>query len=303
MSNNDTAGPPAHERFVQPATAGKATGSQTIRNLPAWLYHAELDRQSCSLLKPLLISPAHYRAQFFRARQSTAAMEFGSLIHTLVLEPFRFHAEYVVLPARERLGIAEVRKVRAKHPGKHLIAEVDLHRARQLAQRVLERPFRGRPFGRYLEEGEPELTVFYDDPVTGVACRVRIDLWHADYLFDLKTTRHSLAEPFVRSAVDLHYDMQAYMYTLADVVQHGLDVPRPFVFMTVDSAEPFTTSARMAGSTFLENGRTKYQRAIGLYKACSDLDYWEEDSGTEDEIQIEPWQEYRPVCDWSARHG
>jgi hypothetical protein len=63
-----------------------------------------------------------------------------------------------------------------------------MHQARSLAQQVLDKPFKGRPFGCYVEEGVPEVTFFYSDPVTGVPCRARLDLWHPDLLFDLKTT-------------------------------------------------------------------------------------------------------------------
>lgn len=277
--------------FISSSTCGVHANSTQLLNYPAWLYHAHLERQSSSLLKPLLQSPAHYKAQFFQRRQPSAAMDFGTLVHMLVLEPHRFHTEYLVVP--DKPNVREARELRARHLGKKLLSDIELHIARNLAGKVLERPFKGRPFARYLEEGRTELTIFYDDPATSVPCRVRLDLWHPDFLFDLKTTRHTAAQPLIRNAVDLHYDLQAYMYSFADALHSGMTRPRPFVFMAAANEPPFNVHALTAGATFMDNGRAKYERAIALYRACSDLDYWPADQD-DIEMEIEPWQEYRP---------
>lgn len=286
-----TAANPARPGVPQ-AIPGQQAESVRLLNYPAWLYHASLERQSCSLLKPLLQSPAHYRAQFFQSRSGTAAMDFGSLIHLLVLEPGRFHMEYAILPPEIKAATAAGRAFAKKNAGRKLLTELELHDARRMAQRVLERPYKGRPFGRFVEEGEPEVTIFFNDPVTDTPCRVRLDLWHPDILFDLKTTRQNSTEGFVRSSVELHYDLQAYMYALADFLHRGSAQPKPFVFMAAQSANPCTVSALTAGSTFMENGRAKYERCTALYKACRELDYWPDD-GAEEDIEISPWQAFR----------
>ena len=42
--------------------AGAEADSLLFPNLPADEYHADRDALSCSLLKPLLVSPAHFQA-------------------------------------------------------------------------------------------------------------------------------------------------------------------------------------------------------------------------------------------------
>lgn len=290
------------DRFRLDTCEGASPGSLRLRNFAASGYHTELERQSCSLLKPILVSPAHYKAQFFETRKSSDAMAFGSLLHTLVLEPHLLHTQYVVVPGSGKLPAAEIRSLAAAHPGKTVLRDVEFQEIRLLADRVLYRHFKGRPVARFLEEGIAEATFFYDDPVTGVPCRVRIDLWHPDFIFDLKTTRYGEVGQFVRSAVDLHYDLQAYMYCLADAVWEGRAAARPFVFVAANSQVPHPVHILTAGSAFLDNGRAKYERALSLYKACAELDYWPDGSADED-IELEPWQQFRPDASASAISG
>ena len=50
------------------------------------VYHADLDVPSSSMLKTILVSPAHLMADLTRRRHSKA-MDWGSALHALVLEP------------------------------------------------------------------------------------------------------------------------------------------------------------------------------------------------------------------------
>jgi hypothetical protein len=270
--------------------AGHHIGSHRIRNLPARIYHAQLERQSCSMLKPMLLSPAHYQQQFFESRTSSAAMDWGSLVHLLVLEPSQLPFHYAVV-ANNKYSPAQKRELAALHPGLQIITEVALHRARLAADRVLHRQVRGRAFYRYVEEGEAEVTLLYEDPVTGLRCRTRIDLWHPEALFDLKTTRHAAVAEFGRSCMNLHYDLQAYMYCLADAQFDGRDAARPFVFLALQSSDPHPVHVLTAGQTFMANGEAKYARAISLLAACMQTDHWP-DNSCDEVLEIEPWNAY-----------
>lgn len=266
--------------------------ARTIRRLPAAEYHAMLVRSSSSMLKHMLVSPAHYLAATIARHVESPAMKFGSLIHLLVLEPWQLPFEYVVVAEIPRGR--EARALREMYPRHAVITEVELHDARALAQRIMERKVLGRPFQRFVEEGEPELTFLFDDPVVGLPCRTRVDLWHPDFIFDLKTTRHATSGEFQRAALDLHYDLQAYMYCLADAVVEQRSKARPFVFIAAQSDEPHPVHALSAGDTFMENGRAKYQHAIGLLKACLETDYWP-DTSADGVLEIEPWQQFAPA--------
>jgi hypothetical protein len=288
---NDSNAPCALTRVYEAALQRGATpGSLRALNLPAERYHKCLQRYSCSTLKAMLISPAHYMQQLAAEHRPSPAMEFGSLVHLLVLEPWRLPHEYVIV-AEPTLTPALRREIQSAHPGLRALTEVQLHEARIAAEKVLQRCVRGRPLHRYLEEGLKEITLFYTDPVTRLRCRVRLDLWHPDVIIDLKTTRHAQIELFSRACVTLSYDMQAYMYSLADLIFEGRSRPRDFVFVAVQSEAPHPVHVLNSGSSFLANGEAKYVRSISLAHACTACDWWP-DNGSDGELEIEPWQAF-----------
>lgn len=67
-------------------------------DLPAAVYHADRDALSCSLLKPLLRSPAHFHLALANGGAATAAKDFGSLVHLLLLEPEKTVSALAVYP-------------------------------------------------------------------------------------------------------------------------------------------------------------------------------------------------------------
>jgi hypothetical protein len=287
---NDTTMPEDLPPFVS-CDAGATPGSFRMRDLPADCYHHDLTRASCSMLKGMLLSPAHYLQNLYRQHVSSPAMQFGSLVHLLILEPHRLPQFYAVIPGSGRPGAAERREAQAFHPGRQILSEVQLHEARMAAERVMGRQVRGRPFQRFVEEGLPEATFYYDDPVTQVPCKVRMDLWHPDLIFDLKTTRHPQADAFTRACITLHYDLQAYMYCLADARFRGSDQAREFVFLGVQSEEPHPVHVMTAGSSFMANGEAKYVRAMSWLYACTAADHWP-DNSTDGVLEVLPWQAF-----------
>jgi hypothetical protein len=62
-----------------------------------------------------------------------------------------------------------------------------------------------------------------------------MDLLHPEFTFDLKSTRHGLPSAFQRDAVNLHYCLQSYMYSLARCLYEGVEEPKPFVFVQAES--------------------------------------------------------------------
>ncbi len=272
----------------QITTSGRLADSLKILNLPAEDYHRDIAVQSCSLLKPLLVSPAHYKAQFFEASTTSKAKDFGTLIHTLVLEPQTFASRYAVYEGVKDGRDPEFKAFVKAHPGQAVIEDVSLQSAKRMTEKLLERRFRGRPFADYLAEGEKEATIYYTDPTTGVRCRVRIDMLHPEFVFDLKTALSVIQGEWLRQALNLNYDLQSYMYSLAECLYSGRDKPLPFVFIVGENSAPYSASAFTAGDTFIAKGGKKYQEVIAAYAACSKQDYWP-DLGEEAVLELDHW--------------
>ena len=291
----------ASRLFTVSRVEGALAGAYKVRNQPAHEYHAQVDVQSCSMLKHLLISPAHYAHALLRpGSAATKALEFGTLVHTLCLEPHRFFSEFAIYPGAKAPRDADFAAFQKERPGQTVVDEPTFTLAKHAVERLKHQRVMGRPFGDFVAEGEAEVSVYYTDPTVDVPCRVRVDLLHPQGIFDVKTTAFASSPAWVRQALGLHYDMQSYMYALAECLFSGRSTPLPFVFMTVENAAPLSTSARRAGLSFLEEGARKYQHALAAYKACLITDAWPGPGG-EETIEIAPWQVSQRDRSWM--HG
>ncbi len=276
-------------RYIKTVEApGSLANSRKILNLDDSLYHSDLHIQSCSMLKGMMDSPAHYQRSLIARRNSTKKMDFGSLVHLLTLEPHLLLAKVAIYPGTSP-SIKESREFAQAHIGMMIFDEPTFHMAEAARDRLINTRVMGRPFGDFLSEGEAEASIYFTDPDTGVECRTRIDLRHPEANFDLKTTAYVQSEAWRRHALSLHYDMQAYMYSLADCLYAGREEPLPFVFMSVENDYPLSTHARRAGLSFMTEGGRKYKHAISAYAACASTDYWPSPGG-EEVIEITPWQ-------------
>lgn len=273
---------------------GKLSNSRKILGLAASEYHCDLEVQSCSLLKAMLDSPAHYDYQFTNPPKKSKAMDFGSLVHTLVLEPHKLPLEYAIYPGKRDGRDSAFKAFYSANATKIVVDEIELQEARILADRITDRPIRlrdgdpGRPFGRYLEESEREASIYFDDPETGIPCRVRFDALHPEAAFDLKKSAEVTRGAWLRAAVRLHYDLQAYMYSLAEMLFSDRRKPLPFVFVAGELARPYSVSVFTAGESFLREGAIKYARAMSAISACRQVGHWPDQS--EDAVlELEPW--------------
>lgn len=260
-----------------------------MRLMPGGEYHGHKDVLSTSMLKDLLVSPAHFMSTLM-AKRSSKQMDIGTVMHMLVLEPHTAASVVAIYPGP--MNTADGRAFSKLNPNRISMSMQEYLQLKLGASLILESVFRGRPFYRYIEEGIVEPSIFYVDPITGIPCRVRPDLYHPDFNFDLKTTRHLTLGSFQADAVARHYDLQAYKYSLARCIFEGTSKPKPFIFVPVESCAPFSTTFRPASLSFLDNGRAKYETALGIYKACMSTDYWPAPNG-ETEMDLLPWQQFK----------
>lgn len=286
------------QHVAESPTPGKVADSCLFKAMPAHVYHADRDALSCSLMKPLLISPGHFQAGLVACDKSSDAKDFGSLVHLLLLEPHAVSQELAVFP-----GVADrtrdFSKFQAEHPDKLVVDEPTFASGRRVAQKIGETSYKGRKVQRFVEESIPEATIYFTEPTTGLRMRVRLDAYHPDLTIDLKTSRFAAARAFARDAVDKDYDMQAYMYSLARCLYEGETTPKPFVFVVAENTAPHSVSILEAGQAFLGNGLAKFESCAGSFKACTESGYWP-DLSSVGVVDIEHWQQFSANSGWKA---
>ena len=277
---------------------GAEADSLLLSNLPADEYHADRDALSCSLLKPLLVSPAHFQAGLVALPKNSPAKDFGSLVHLLLLQPELAGQELAVYPGIGSSRDPDFKTFLACNAYRLAVDEPTFAEAMRLVHKVAESPYKGRPIGRFIEESMCEATIYFTEPVTGLRLRIRLDAYHPDISFDLKTTRHGMPEAFARDAVDLGYDLQAFMYGLGRRLYEG-GPAAPFVFIAAETQQLHSIGIFDAGATFLENGAAKLQSCLATFKACTETGYWP-DLSSQTTLEITPWQQFVPRQEWRS---
>ena len=254
-------------------------------------YHAH-PFVSKSQLDTLDLSPAIFYARHRAADRPAPVAKSGqlegNLAHCAVLEPETFEQRYVVGKALNR-NTKEWKEFVAAHPNRIAIQPDQYEAATRQAVSVRALP----EIGEALQNGKPEVSAFWTDAETGVACRCRPD-WVNDcgdagvILLDLKT--YSVASPgeFRKQVARKRYDVQAAFYSDGYAAATGRPV-LGFVFVAVETEYPFAANAFMLDEDSLESGRQKYRKNLRTYAECERTNTWPGYSTGIDVIRLPQW--------------
>lgn len=237
-------------------------------------YHAHPALGS-SRLREILRSPAHFKANI---RRETEALQLGSLVHTLVLEPHAFPERYVVAPkidGRTKEGKAQkaalASETRTVIDGETM-AEASACATSIMSHRVYQQ----------IRDAQVEHTVFWDEEVTWedehgnrvaarIPCKARFDVL-GPWLVDLKTTRDASPKGFQRAIATYGYHIQAAHY-MAGARANGME-PRGYLFACVETSPPYLPAGYLLGDPTLGQGESERREALLTYAQCIREDRW-----------------------------
>lgn len=230
-------------------------------------YHSLPDSVSCSGLKEVLRSPAHYQA-YLNDRREDSGINIGTALHCAALEPHVFDNDYIVYSGR-RAGKAW-EEFKEQNPGKLIMSESESLQVSGMLASIKD--FSDFPLWNALRKGQSEKSIFWTDPETGIKCRIRTDSLNPFTILDLKTTDDARPEKFLRQIMSMNYDLQAAMYT--EGVRHFLGKTLPFCFVAVETGSPHGVWLMPAGETVIRSGMKKFRRALSVLKNAQDTDNW-----------------------------
>ncbi len=253
--------------LVEDDPSPSASAQCEVLDISIQEYHSLTDSVSCSGLKHLLRSPAHFQAYLRGNRDS--GDKIGSALHSAVLEPEVFNSTYgVSCTARRGKSYTEFVE---QHPDRTILTDAEFACVKGMLKALIQFP--DFPLWKALRAAEREKSVVWIDEETGIKARVRFDAICAPYaIFDLKSTTDARPEQFIKQAVRLDYDLQAAMYSEAAYRHTGEKMP--FNFVAVETAEPHGVFMLPADESMLENGRRKFRRALATYKRCMETGQW-----------------------------
>ena len=230
-------------------------------------YHA-LPRLSASGAKTLLKSPARYHHERQHPARPTAAMEFGTMFHALVLEPAVFANRYVIglqVDRRTNAGKAAWEQWQADNQGKHAVSPEEWDRVHAMA-RAVERS----GAGDLMTGGVMEQPILWERD--GAQLKAKIDCLTDRVIIDLKSTSVEDEESLQRAAWQHGYHISAAAYIEAAKIATGNDLGKVFVF--VHSTAPHDVIVLEAGEEFIARGKALWDRAVRTYAACVEFDDW-----------------------------
>lgn len=239
-------------------------------DLPNEDYHADEDYLSSSVLKRQL--PERYKTG-----GSQEALDFGTLFHTVVLEPDQLDV-YTVLDA-EKIGVkADGTKaanpmmtvawknavMAAQAEGKTIVAQSDWDKAHAMKAAILEHDEAARLL--FNEPGDAEVSAFWQ-PSDGPGHKARFDRLLDGRAVDLKSTSAQPGEDaLTRAVINYGYDLSAAHYLeVADGLELGVT---QFWFVFVGKEAPHYVTVCDLSDDFLSRGRIL--RALALDRLTAD---------------------------------
>lgn len=237
---------------------------KVVPYMPSAEYHSH-PAVSKSLLDKIARSPLHARAYMDGQRdEPTASMTFGTALHTAVLEPDRFAAEYAVWEGDRRTKDGKAAYEALLATGATLISAADSDAISAMAMAVRQHPVAGP----LLQDGQAESSVFWQHPASGLECKCRPDWWRNDgMVVDVKTTEDASPAAFARSVAAYRYHVQAAHYMAGTQA-------RRFLFIAIEKKAPHAVAVYELDADAIDLGNRLRERDLQQYASCSEFGIW-----------------------------
>lgn len=214
-----------------------------------------------SHLKLMAKSPLHFRYAADEAGEQTLSMRLGSFSHALL-----FGQPLAVYTGKVRRG-KEWDEFEAAHTGKAIVNRREYDEARRMADSVLS----CREAVELLNCGPREQTI--DWSILGRSCSGTPDVRGSEFIVDLKTTRDSDPERFVRDGLRRCYHAQLAWY-MDGVIASGLGIPTRAAIVAVESAPPHPVTVLHLTDRAIEQGRRLCRLWMERLLTCEASDSW-----------------------------
>lgn len=219
-----------------------------------------IDAINHSTLRLFSKSAAHARQEMLHPKEPTDAQDFGTMVHSAILEPDLFRETHVVAPKvdrRTREGKATWAAFEAENKGCTIVKAEDYEKITGILESVWQHPLALRLL---TPKGLSEVVVVWKD--NAGLCKARIDklTTYDGYtvILDIKTTVDASQWAFSRAVAKYGYHGQAAFYLDGcNAVAHAT---RRFITLAIEKEPPFACALYEYGATTIEQGRHNYQK-------------------------------------------
>lgn len=215
------------------------------------------------------------------------AMDFGTALHCLLLEPEEFDKQFIVAPKfnlRTNAGKEEWENFQLEHDDKIIMTAEEWRKLQIMQGSVM-----AHPTARWIFEqaGVNEASIYWTDDDTGEMCRIRPDRILTDHhiIVDVKTVAGM--DSFYWHAVDFRYFVQDAMYSEGYESCFG---ERPaFWFLAVSTTVNcgrYPVMVYELNAELKQKGFQEFKRCLEIYHRCSSENDWAHVAPLEKPIRI-----------------
>ncbi len=239
-------------------------------DIPEERYHGGPE-VSVSALKDFARAPL---AAIASEPEQTKALVIGDVVHTAILTPRlvqqKFHVHDLArVSEREAATQAELRKA----AGKIMVKRKDYDEAMRMADAVHRQSSLIRDL--LTDDLETEVSAYFNDPETGLPCRMRADVKHNGFrlIADLKTAEDATEAGFARAVANYKYHWQAYFYRRGLPLAGGFE-PQAFLFIVVEKSAPYLTGIYEIEPRAMEVAADHVQHHMRRWAECAQTGIW-----------------------------
>jgi len=207
-------------------------------------------------------------------KETTAAMQAGSVLDCLLTEPHDFPNRYALSPFAEfRTNESKAWKAEIEEAGRVVIKDDQLATAKAQIDAIY-----AKPEAAALIDGAQFQVAFRHDTKHPFGSKGLIDILPDDgeTIVDLKTCQSSALESrrnLARHMSDWAYHIQAGAYCEGMAIASGIERAR-FKFIFVSSAPPFRVAVIELPFRAISFGSDIYRMGVARFAACLESDTW-----------------------------
>ena len=220
------------------------------------VYHSHNSISASGLKTIYKKSVFHYinKEQF----TSTPAMNFGSAVHSALLEPDK--KEILALPEKINLRTKKDRDFKAKLIEDNKDKIIISHDEKKYLEQIVDN-VNSNSLAMKLLNGLDEIEYSYYGSIDEVDVRVRPDgLKRNRHIIDIKTCQDASPKAFRNAIYNFSYHLQACFYSEA----LGYD-PASFRFIAIENKYPFDVAVYSLSDELIERGKTAWRIAFNAW--------------------------------------
>lgn len=227
---------------------------------------------------------AHAKQPF----EKTDALDLGSALHTLVGEPKLFKEKFARVPDGmvRNAAHAKYQAFLAENVGKTILTGNQWDSLDGMLNALLSHKL---ALG-LLTGGKDEISFFWKDQDSGVACKCRPDKLRAnDVIVDLKTAADASPSAFQKSLTDYgrHISTAFYLDGVSQVTGRKHD---NFVHLVIEKEPPYGIAVYALDDESIEQGRREYKKLLNQYAFCQKLEHFPSYPEEVQTISLRPWE-------------